>query len=63
MQAAPWQVGIGLRTQVWSGTCGNLEPQLSVNLIQVWPPPFRLHLAGQGVRSVCARPTGATHGR
>lgn len=62
MQAAPWQVGIGFRAWVWPGPCGILEPQIAVNLIQVRPPPLRLHLAGQGVRSVRARPAGATHG-
>lgn len=62
MQAAPWQVGVRLRARVWPRPCGNLGPQLAVNLIQVRPPPLRLHLAGQGVGSVRTRPAGATHG-
>ena len=61
MQAAPWQVGVGLGAGVWSGPCGNLGPQLAVNLIEVRPPPLRLHLAGQGVRSVGAGSARATH--
>lgn len=61
MQAAPWQVEVGLAAGVWSGPCGNLGPQLAVNLIEVRPPPLRLHLAGQGVRSVCAGSARATH--
>lgn len=63
MQAAPWQVGVGLGTQVWTRPCGNLGPQLAVNFVQVRLPPLRLHLAGQGVGSVSTRPTGATHGQ
>lgn len=62
MQAAPWQVGIGFSSWVWPGPCGDLGPQLAVNLIQVRPPPLRLHLTGQGVRSVRTGPAGATHG-
>lgn len=57
----PWQVGIGFSAWVWPGPCGDLGPQLAVNLIQVRPPPLRLHLTGQGVRSVRARSAGATH--
>lgn len=62
MQAAPWQIRVGFGAWVWPGPCRNLGPQLAVNLIQVRPPPLRLHLAGQGVRSVRACPAGATHG-
>lgn len=63
MQAAPRQVRVWLGTRVRPGPWENLGPQLAVDLIQVRPPPLRLHLAAQGVRPVRARPAGATHGR
>lgn len=46
MQAAPWEIGVGLSARVWPRPYGNLGPQLAVNFIQVRPPPLRLHLAG-----------------
>lgn len=46
MQAAPWQVRVGLGVQLWLGPREPLRPQLAVNLIQVWPPLLGLHLAG-----------------
>lgn len=62
IQAASGQVRVGLGDRVWPGSCGALGPQFAVNLIKVRPPSLRLHLASQGVRSVCTRPAGATHG-
>lgn len=63
MQAAPRQVGVGLRRWVRPRPRGDLGPQLAVNLIEVGPPPLRLHLAGEGAGSVRTCPPGATHGQ
>lgn len=46
MQAASWQVRVGLGVRVGPGPGVTLRPQLPVNLIQVWPPPLGFHLAG-----------------
>lgn len=63
MQAAARQVRVCRGPRVRPGPCEHLGPQLAVDLVQVRPPPLRLHLAGQGVRPVRARPAGAAHGR
>lgn len=46
MQAAPWQVRVGLGVQLRLGPREALRPQLAVNLIQVRSPLLGLHLAG-----------------
>lgn len=46
MQAAPWQIRVGLGVRLQLGPREALRPQLAVNLIQVRPPLLGLHLAG-----------------
>lgn len=46
MQAAPWQVRVGLGVPLRFGPWEPLRPQLAMNLIQVRPPLLGFHLAG-----------------